>query len=134
VLDRLLARARARLNRLDPHQAAEAIWNGAILVDTRPEFQRRADGEIPGAIVVERNHLEWRLHPSSDARIPEAVDVNVRWIVVCDEGYASSLAAATLQLIGLHGATDLVGGFQAWRAAKLPVTSPGSPTPPRLAK
>ena len=132
-LDRLLARARSRLTRLHPQEALDAAQNGGILVDIRPEFQRRVDGEIPGAIVVERNHLEWRLHPASSGRIVEAVDVNVRWIVVCDEGYASSLAAATLQMIGLHLATDLVGGFQAWRAAKLPVTSPGPVTPPRLA-
>jgi rhodanese-related sulfurtransferase len=130
--DRLLARARSRLTRLDPQEALDAIQHGAILVDTRPEFQRRADGEIPGAIVVERNHLEWRLHPESDGRIAEAVDADVRWIVMCDSGYASSLAAATLQMMGLHRATDLVGGFKAWRDAKLPVTSPGTPTMPRM--
>ncbi len=106
---------------------------GAMLVDTRPEFQRCTDGEIPGAIVVERNHLEWRLHPESTGRIPEAVDLDVQWIVICDEGYSSSFAAATLQLIGLHRATDVVGGFQRWRAAGLPVTAPGTVTPPRLA-
>ena len=132
-LDRLLAHARARLTRLDPEQAWDAVQNGARLVDTRPEFQRRADGDIPGAIVVERNHLEWRLHPSSAGRIAEAVDVNVRWIVICDEGYASSLAAATLQTIGLHRASDVAGGFQAWRAAGLPITSSGAPASPRLA-
>jgi rhodanese-related sulfurtransferase len=108
------------------------VQHGAILVDTRPEFQRRADGEIPGAIVIERNHLEWRLHPESEGRIPEAVDADIQWIVVCDEGYASSLAAATLQSIGLRRATDLAGGFQAWRAARLPVTFPASLTRPRL--
>ena len=109
------------------------MQNGALLVDTRPEFQRRADGEIPGAIIIERNHLEWRLHPASPGRIPEAADRDIHWIVICDEGYASSLAAATLQTIGLHRATDVVGGFQAWRAARLPVSSPGPLTPPRLA-
>ncbi len=113
--------------------AREAVRNGAILVDIRPEFQRRTDGEIPGAIIVERNHLEWRLHPASSGRIKEAVDVDVHWIVICDEGYASSLAAATLQTIGLGRATDVVGGFQAWRAARLPVDSPGTLPPPRLA-
>jgi len=131
-LDRLLARARARLTRLDPQEAWDAIQNGAMLVDTRPEFQRRADGEIPGAIIVERNHLEWRLHPESDGRIAEAVDADVHWIVMCDSGYASSLAAATLQMMGLHRATDLVGGFKAWRDAKLPVTTPDTPTAPRM--
>jgi rhodanese-related sulfurtransferase len=132
-LDRLLARARARLMRLQPQDVREAVENGAILVDIRPEFQRRAAGEIPGAVIIERNHLEWRLHPASSARIEEAVDVDVRWIVICDEGYASSLAAATLHMIGLHRATDVVGGFQAWRAARLPVSPPGTLTPPRLA-
>ena len=133
ALDRLLASARARLTRLAPAQAWAAVQNGARLVDTRPEFQRRADGDIPGAIVVERNHLEWRLHPASAGRIPEAVDSDVHWIVICDEGYASSLAAAALQTIGLHRASDLAGGFQAWRAAGLPIVSSGTPIPPRLA-
>ena len=132
-LDRLLARARFRLARLRPQDVGEAVENGAIVVDIRPEFQRRADGEIPGAVIVERNHLEWRLHPASSGRIEEAVDVDVHWIVICDEGYASSLAAATLRLIGLHRATDVVGGFQAWRAAGLAVNAPGTVTPPRLA-
>src|SRR6266545_4917441 len=132
-LDNLLARARDGLTRLDPRQAHAALEHqNAKLVDTRPEFQRRADGEIPGAIVIERNHLEWRLHPESSGRIPEAVDFDVHWIVICNEGYASSLAAATLQDIGLR-ATDVVGGFQAWRAAELPVSPPGAVTPPRLA-
>jgi rhodanese-related sulfurtransferase len=129
----LLARARSRLTRLEPREAADAVRKGAILVDTRPEFQRRADGEIPGAIVVERNHLEWRLHPASTGRIPEAAHADVHWIVICDEGYASSLAAASLQAIGLSRATDVVGGFQAWRAARLPVAPPGTLTHPRLA-
>src|SRR5437867_5994591 len=132
-LDRLLIRARSRLARLQPQQAWDAVRNGALLVDIRPEFQRRADGEIPGAIVVERNHLEWRLHPASPDRIPEARDADVRWIVICDEGYASSLAAATLQSIGLRRATDVVGGFQAWRAARLPIAPSGTLTAPRLA-
>jgi rhodanese-related sulfurtransferase len=133
VLDDFVARARSRLGRLTPREASDAIAGGALLVDIRPEFQRRADGEIPGAIIVERNHLEWRLHPQSAARIPEAANADVRWILVCEEGYASSLAAATLQDIGLHHATDVIGGFKAWRAAGLPVTSGGAPTPPRLA-
>src|SRR5262245_39263111 len=133
-IDRLLAQARARLKRLSPRQALAATRKGALLIDTRPERQRRADGEIRGAIVIERNHLEWRLDPASDGRIPEARDANVRWIVMCEEGYASSLAAATLQAIGLRRATDVVGGFRAWRAAKLPVLPPGAVTPPRLAR
>src|SRR5436309_15091159 len=85
-LDRFLARARAGLKRLRPRQARDAMRKGAILIDTRPEFQRRADGEIAGAIVVERNHLEWRLHPASFGRIPEAADEKVRWSVMGEEG------------------------------------------------
>jgi rhodanese-related sulfurtransferase len=132
-LARLLAKARGKLARLEPRRAHAAIQKGAVLIDTRPEFQRRADGEIPGAIVIERNHLEWRLHPASDARIPEAIGKDVRWIVLCDEGFSSSLAAASLQSIGLTRATDVIGGFKAWRAAGLPVSEPGAATPPRLA-
>ena len=131
-LDRLLARARAQLARLGPRQAYAASRRGAYLVDIRPEFQRRADGEIPGAIVIERNHLEWRLHPASPDRIPEASGDDVHWIVICDEGYASSLAAATLRAIGIKRATDVVGGFHAWRRAKLPVDASGSVVAPRL--
>ena len=132
-LNRLLARTRARLPRLRPRQASRAFDNGALLVDIRPEYQRRADGEVPGAIVIERNHLEWRLHPSSADRIPEATGVHIKWIVMCDEGYASSLAAATLRAIGLRATIDLAGGFQAWRAAGLPVVRRSTLTPPRLA-
>jgi rhodanese-related sulfurtransferase len=113
----LLAAARARLDRPDPHRAAEMVRRGAILVDTRPGWQREQEGELPGALVIERNHIEWRLDPASDARIPEAVDHDVTWIVVCSEGYSSSLAAASLQDLGLRNATDLDGGFRAWRAA-----------------
>ena len=90
----LLDRARARLRRLDPRDAADAVDAGALLVDIRPGWQRLDEGTVPGAVVIERNHLEWRLDPTSDARIPEAVDHDVQWIVVCSEGYASSLAAA----------------------------------------
>jgi rhodanese-related sulfurtransferase len=113
----LLAAARARLDRPDPRRAAEMVRGGAILVDTRPGWQRAQEGELPGALVIERNHSEWRLDPASDARIPEAVDHDVTWIVVCSEGYSSSLAAASLQDLGLRNATDLDGGFRAWRAA-----------------
>jgi rhodanese-related sulfurtransferase len=113
----LLAVARARLDRPDPQRAAEMVERGAILVDTRPGWQRAQEGELPGALLIERNHIEWRLDPTSDARIPEAVDHDVTWIVVCSEGYASSLAAASLQDLGLRNATDLDGGYQAWKAA-----------------
>jgi rhodanese-related sulfurtransferase len=120
-VDDLLDDARRRLRRLTPEEAAQAVAErGALLVDTRPEFQRREHGVIPGALLIERNHLEWRLDPTSDARIPEAVDHDVEVIVVCSEGYASSLAAASLQDLGLHRATDLDGGFLAWKAAGLP--------------
>lgn len=117
----VLAAARARLDRVDPGRAAQLHGQGAFLVDTRPQWQRDAEGSIPGALVIERNHLEWRLDPSSDARIPEATDHDVRWIVFCSAGYSSSLAAASLQDLGLRHATDLDGGFQAWKAAGLPV-------------
>jgi rhodanese-related sulfurtransferase len=120
-VDELLATARARLDRPDPQRAAELAARGARLVDTRPQWQRDAEGTLPGALVIERNHLEWRLDPTSDARIPEATDHDVTWIVVCSEGYSSSLAAASLQDLGLRHATDLDGGFQAWKAAGLPV-------------
>jgi rhodanese-related sulfurtransferase len=133
-LDEHLERVRAGLARISPREAYEAMQRGAYLVDTRPEFQRRRDGEIPGAIIVERNQLEWRLDPTSDAHIPEAVGEDVGWILVCDEGYASSLAAASLREIGLRCATDVIGGFQAWRAASLPVNAAGTVTPPRLAR
>jgi rhodanese-related sulfurtransferase len=120
AIDDLLAAARSRLHRLSAEDAAAAMEGGALLVDTRPEAQRRRDGEIPGAVVIERNVLEWRLDPTSDARIPEA-DAEREVIVVCSEGYSSSLAAATLQDLGLRRATDVIGGFQAWRDAGLPV-------------
>jgi rhodanese-related sulfurtransferase len=113
----LLAAARVRLDRPDPQRAAELVAQGAILVDTRPGWQREQEGELPGALLIERNHLEWRLDPASDARIPEATDHDVTWIVVCSEGYSSSLAAASLQDMGLRKATDLDGGYRAWKAA-----------------
>lgn len=120
-IDDLVADARARLVRATPEEAARAVQErGALLVDTRPERQRREEGGIPGALLIERNHLEWRLDPTSDARIPEAIDHDVEVIVFCSAGYASSLAAASLQDLGLHRATDLEGGFQAWRDAGLP--------------
>jgi rhodanese-related sulfurtransferase len=117
---KLLAAVRARLDRPDPRRAAEMVAHGAYLVDTRPGWQRDAEGELPGALVIERNHVEWRLDPTSDARIPQAVDDGVTWIIVCSEGYSSSLAAASLHDLGLRNATDLDGGYQAWKAAGLP--------------
>ncbi len=117
----LLAAARARLDRPDPRRAAELVERGAILVDTRPGWQRADEGELPGALVIERNHLEWRLDPTSDAKIEQAVDHDVIWILFCSEGYSSSLAAASLQDLGLHNATDLDGGYQAWKRTFGPV-------------
>lgn len=133
TLDQFLAAARDGLDRVTPAAAFAAMQRGALLIDTRPEFQRRRDGEVPGAIVIERNHLEWRLHPDSPARIPEAVHSGMQWIILCDEGFSSSLAAATLQALGLSRATDVDGGFQAWRAAGLPVGPRGVVSVPRLA-
>ena len=124
-VDAMLEAARARLARLSPEAARDAVRRGARLVDIRPEWQRRADGEIPGAVVVERNHLEWRLHPGSDARIAEAVE-GQEWIVYCTEGYTSSLAAASLVSLGLP-ATDVIGGIRAWHAAGLPVVAGVTP-------
>jgi rhodanese-related sulfurtransferase len=123
TVDDLVEAARARLApRLSPADAAVAAERGALLVDTRPVAQRAADGEIPGALVIDRNVLEWRLDPTSAHRIPQASSYDVEVVVICNEGFASSLAAAALQDIGLHRATDLVGGYQAWRAAGLPTT------------
>ncbi|MEN3300677.1 rhodanese-like domain-containing protein [Pseudonocardia sp.] len=118
----VLADARARLDRVGPERAAELREQGAVLVDTRPQWQRDDEGAIPGALIIERNHVEWRLDPSSDAKIPEATDHDVTWILFCSEGYSSSLAAASLQDLGLRNATDLDGGFKAWAAAGLPTT------------
>jgi rhodanese-related sulfurtransferase len=118
----ILAQARGRLKRLGPQQAYDAMHAGALLVDIRPQAQRAAEGELPGALVVDRNVLEWRLDPASDARLPEAGDYRRPVIVVCSEGYASSLAAASLQDLGLVNATDLAGGFRAWAGSGLPVT------------
>ena len=120
-IDELLTAARTRLDRPGPERAAEMAARGAVLVDTRPGWQRDQEGLLPGALIIERNHLEWRLDPTSAARIPQAVDHDVTWVVVCSEGYASSLAAASLQDLGLRNATDLDGGFRAWKAAGLPV-------------
>jgi rhodanese-related sulfurtransferase len=127
-VDELLADARSRLTRLTPTASAELVRQGrALLVDIRPQWQRARDGEIPGALVVERNHLEWRLHPRSQARAAEASE-GQRWIVICDEGYTSSLAADALNMIGVP-ATDVEGGFQAWASAGLPTVT-GELTPP----
>jgi rhodanese-related sulfurtransferase len=112
-IDRILAAARSRLSRLEAVEVPAALRRGAILVDIRPAAQRAVEGETAAALVVERNVLEWRCDPTSDARLPQATDDDVEWVVLCSEGYTSSLAAAALQDLGLHRATDVVGGYQA---------------------
>ena len=119
-IDELLAAARARLVRLGPRAVYRRMAKGAVLVDIRPAGQRAEFGEIPGAIVIERNVLEWRLDPRSDARLSFADSYDLEVIITCQEGYTSSLAAAALHDIGLRRATDLNGGFAAWKAAGLP--------------
>jgi rhodanese-related sulfurtransferase len=122
-VDELLAAARARLVRLEPAQAHAE--KDALLIDIRPEAQRATEGAIADALVVERNVLEWRFDPACEARLPQAVGFDVRAVVFCSEGYTSSLAAAALQDLGLRRATDIVGGFRAWRAAGLPTNDLG---------
>ena len=125
AVDDLLVRARSGLRRVGPQEAAELHRSGGLLVDIRPAGQRALHGEILGALVIERNNLEWRLDPSSpDRHAAVTEDLTRAVVVVCQEGYASSLAAESLQSLGLTGATDLDGGFKAWAAAGLP-TQPG---------
>lgn len=114
AIDRLLEECRRDLDRVAPERLAEEMARGALVVDTRPVAQRDRDGELPGAVVVDRNVLEWRLDPTSPHRLP-GLAPDRRVVVVCNEGYSSSLAAHTLRLLGLTNATDLEGGFQAWR-------------------
>ncbi|MFD9599807.1 rhodanese-like domain-containing protein [Streptomyces sp. NPDC059970] len=120
-IDELLDQVRAGFVRVGPQEAVAAAADGALLVDIRYAELRERDGLIPGALVVERNELEWRLDPQGSHRAPEAVSHDLHIVVVCNEGYASSLAVASLRQLGLHRATDLIGGFRAWRAAGLPV-------------
>jgi rhodanese-related sulfurtransferase len=132
-VEEILGEARARLRRLGPREASEAMRAGALLVDIRSQAQRAGQGLVPGALHVERNVLEWRFDPRSSARLPQA-SYGLRVIVMCVEGYTSSLAAASLQDLGVAGATDLAGGFRAWQRAGLPVVTaspgvrPGSPS------
>ena len=123
-VDAMLADARSRLDRISAEQAFDEVSRGeALLVDIRPASQRDADGEVPASLeplVVERNHLEWRFDPRSDARLPQAA-YDARVVVLCQEGYTSSLAADALVRLGVSRATDVIGGFQAWQAAGLPV-------------
>ena len=130
-IDEVLGEARARLRRLGPRDAIEAMRAGALLVDIRTQAQRAEQGVVPGALHVERNVLEWRLDPRSPAKLPQAA-YDLRVIVMCVEGYTSSLAAASLQDLGVAGATDLAGGFRAWQRAGLPVL-PGAAEAPQAA-
>ena len=126
-IEQVLSAVRARLRRLSPDEAYEAVAKTeAILVDIRPESQRAIEGSIAGALVVERNVLEWRFDPASSTRLPVATDHDLQVIVFCSEGYTSSLAAAALQDLGLWRATDVVGGFHAWRATGLPIVPRGT--------
>jgi rhodanese-related sulfurtransferase len=121
-VDGLLEQARAGLHRLVPPEVAAAVRAGdAVLVDTRTAEQRARQGELPGALVIDRTVLEWRLDPTSPWRVPEVVGPDQLVVVACRHGYSSSLAAASLQALGLHRATDMVGGVEAWLAAGLPV-------------
>jgi rhodanese-related sulfurtransferase len=121
TIDEIMTAAGRGLRRVGPRLAAAELRAGALLVDTRPQAQREVQGEVPGALQVERNVLEWRLDPASDHRLPQVTGYDMRVIIMCAEGYSSVLAAASLQRIGLVHATDMVGGFEAWAAAGLPV-------------
>ena len=117
----LLEAARRRYVRVTPQEAASEQAGGALLVDTRTSEQRTRDGAIPGALLIDRTVLEWRLDPTSPSRIPEVANHEVRLIVICAQGFSSSLATASLLDLGLSNATDVIGGFEAWKAAGLPV-------------
>ena len=113
---KILAEARQSLLRITPEMLSGERENGTLIVDIRPVEQRQRDGDLPGAIVIDRNVLEWRLDPSSEHRIPQVTGYDIRIVIVCNEGYSSSLAAAVLQKLGLHQAVDMIGGYQAWLA------------------
>jgi rhodanese-related sulfurtransferase len=127
-IDEILAAARERLSRVTPAQAFAEFDAGAVLIDIRPAAQRAVTGEVPGSVVIERNHLEWRLDPASSARLPQVTGYDLRPIVICMEGYTSSLAAAALQDLGFARATDVIGGYAAWQAAGLPTARPEEST------
>lgn len=130
AISRHLERARAGLERLSPERAFDEMRGGALLVDTRTFEQRRVQGDVPGALRIDRTVFEWRLDPTGPWCLPEVAGVDARIIVMCRQGFSSSLAAASLQAIGLTRATDVIGGFEAWRDAGLPVVpfaDPGDP-------
>ncbi|MFQ6170672.1 rhodanese-like domain-containing protein [Oryzobacter sp. R7] len=116
AIEGYLAQARADLDRVAPDALATEVRDGAVVIDIRPSEQRERDGSLPGAVVVDRNVLEWRLDPTSPHRLPLASGADIRYVLVCNEGYSSSLAAATLRRLGLGRATDLEGGYRAWAA------------------
>ena len=119
TINQLLESARAAISpRVQPDELADAFARGALVIDTRPFEQRQRDGALPGALVVDRNVLEWRLDPTSANRLRQVEHHDHEVVIVCNEGYSSSLAASTLRDLGLHRATDLAGGFQAWRAVQ----------------
>ena len=120
AIDAMLEQARANLDRVRPERFATEVASGAVVIDIRPVAQRTRDGELPGAVVIDRNVLEWRFDPTSPDRAPIDIDHQTRVVVVCNEGYSSSLAAATLRELGLGRATDLIGGYQAWRKLSQP--------------
>src|SRR5689334_7071605 len=117
----LVAAARARYERIEPIQAWQAMADGAVLIDTRDGDQRQRDGRIPGALVIDRTVLEWRVDPASDATHPALCGLDQRLILLCNQGYSSSLAVASLLDLGATHVTDVIGGFEAWRAAGLPI-------------
>ena len=121
TIDELLARVRSRIERVEPAVAWGRLTVGALLVDTRPAEQRNRDGEVPGAVVIDRNVLEWRLDPASPDRLPEVTGYDLEILVLCNEGYSSSLVADTLRTLGLTRTVDVIGGFVAWAASGLPI-------------
>ena len=124
TIDQLLADVRLRIGRIEPEDVAARQAAGALLIDTRPWEQRSRDGDVPGALVVDRNVLEWRLDPSSPDRLPQVTGYDLEVVVLCHEGYSSSLVADTLRTLGLTRTVDVIGGFVAWAAAGLPVVAP----------
>jgi len=120
-VEELLAQVRSRIERIQPAAAAARLAAGALLVDTRPWEQRRRDGDVPGAVIIDRNVLEWRLDPASPWRLPQVTGHDLEVVVLCNQGYSSSLVVDTLRTLGLYRAVDVVGGFEAWVAAGLPV-------------
>jgi rhodanese-related sulfurtransferase len=122
--EELLVEARAGLDRLEPAEARRAVEGGALLIDIRSDSQRERDGIVPQSQLVERNVLEWRLDPQGEWRDAELARADAHVVLLCQDGYQSSLAAANLQKLGIERATDVTGGFRAWRAAGLPVARP----------